>query len=880
MKSKILAFVLCVILSLNIIASPIYAYADTEGDTATGEVDLESKDEIKSIKKDMFMPVLHKKVSDGTTLLDILSRDADDEEDPDKKSITRKELNFEIAKGSATKSYSLFDRFGGTLSYPLYLGEELITTNAADKIYTFIDRGDEIGLNFETIDELFFRENITYENEFYSSRPPLKNSTTDPRVSRYGNGAGDDQLLGVANYFLGTTELVTQITAFLIGDKFVDFTADIIKGVFESEVYEALKNLILAFSAIFGIFLIIYIVRVMIKFSVAKISFRESIVNITGSILTMVFVIALVSNPLTVVNVSESILKFADNLVAEAFNATAKNEVVKSDINDNVMEATLFSVAVLDPWCEGVFGKKYDELYTQYDESGGTKLEQSDKSKLATGDIFVPLGNDKQVRNWGALAYSCTSIYHLDALGEMEEIGSDREIDNWPKAYTTKNRAIYNDDFRWVDAMLNVGETSGSSVTSTYENYNNFEFHGLTSSLYSLWLAVLMLPITYLGARKVVCMVQVLGNVMILLYRCCLNVIMPDNAEYKILQNLKAMFMPLRDYFWFTIIVMVVVYLYTTLVSSGEIVSQGMYIALAIYLCMTMPENIKSQGKAVRRVATDAALHTKSSIENFNQNRKNMKREEFEYKNIGTVKGNAIRNDPKLKDKEAEEVKDKREQLKEESEENDQVKTYSARQLTPEDYRNAESTARNSKTNTGQYAGAAEGYRELWRNICSYTKNEDVYNVINKWRADKLHREWDRELLGIDLDAIASKDLHGKVRSDYYDVHAKNSVELDKHRRKVGNNARGYDEIKAEYEAQFNNAKDERERQKTLKKQLKAMKKDDRKAHFDTAEAMIANITGNARINSIVGLEAKLYIALGLVGAYLGGALLCLIFGS
>lgn len=893
MRNKLLSLFIVLVLSLSSVCVPLIAYADPTSDSSSESQDYDPNDGevIRSIKKDLFMSTLIKKISWGDSITDSLREEASGDDYKN-----RKEINFEILKGT-DKSYSLYDRFGPNISFPLYTGEEPVKTNAADKIYTYVVDVQEKELSFESIADFFLRGDTNYNNMFYSSRPPLKTSTTDPRVNRYNNTGADVPLLAISNYLLATSKTITEITSIFISDKFVDYTASTIEGLFKSDIYEAFKGFILGLTSIFGIAIVIYIVKCCIRVSIGRASFREQFINIIGSILTVALVTILVTNPIPFVEISKKVLTFGDNLVAIAFNQT-DNEIIHSDDTSNVIEATIWYQSVFQPWCEGTFGTTYDKLYTEYAEvDDSKKLQQGDGSRRATGDIFVPTGAN-QVRNWAALAYSCQTYYHLDALGEYDEVGSDEEIDMWPKAAMTSNKSIYNDDFRWIDAMLNVGNKEAGDKTAGYEDYNSYQFRGITSGLYSVWMSLLLLPLLYLGLKKTICVIKILGNVIVLLYRSCLNILQPENQNYGILQNIKAMVTPIRDYFWFIIMIMVVMFLYVNVASNG-MPAQILYIAMSIYLCLSMPDNLKNQMQGVKRIATNTVLSTRSAIKDL----KNSNPKDYKNKNIGSLKGNALRNDPNKLNEDQEDLRDKRDEL---SEEDKYLYDHNFRSsfgvVTAETYENAEKEAMHHNTKSGQNANVRREYEQLWRRIRCARRNRDVYEELKKWRDSKepikviqgsgektitkgeLHREWDRDILKIPYSDQVSNDLDNHERNPFYDAYAEREAELDKNgRREVGHSAKGYADIKDRWKKisdQYENGIiDKKEYKAEYRKAMKQMKKDDKKARYDALETTIANITGDCKMNSLVGLQMKMKIVKYALIAWVIGVIPFYIFG-
>ena len=190
------------------------SYADPDDETGTTYIDGKlvyngQSDAIPSIQKDLFMGVFHKKVTTGS----LLPFDGEEEK-------KRQKINFEVLTDNADKTYSLYDRFGGNITYPLYIGEETVYTGFVDKLYKYItlrpdDQEGFFGVisKIQSIGELLLKEDTIYNNEFYTSRPPLKAAGEDPRVNRYRSltnfTSSEDFSLGLSNYLLDNAKTVT-----------------------------------------------------------------------------------------------------------------------------------------------------------------------------------------------------------------------------------------------------------------------------------------------------------------------------------------------------------------------------------------------------------------------------------------------------------------------------------------------------------------------------------------------------------------------------------------------------------------------------------------------------------------------------------------------
>lgn len=636
-----------------------YEYTNENGDTVQSnnynedveelfkDIEKNSENSIRSIEGDLFQPILFKTKNDGGSIF--ITQEENEQ---------RESINDAILNGDTSKKYSLYERFGGNLTFPRYYGEEVIRTNFADKVYTYLQSMDpdnsDVFSQISDIYDMLTRSDSVYRNNFYESRPELKIDGSDPRVILKNSGAYGDLLVSAehswANYFLLTAETIVYFTSAFAGNQFVDFVVSIPEMLFEGPIWEGLKGLFYIPIFLMGVFLIVFIIKKLPQALKGDFPLRAFLEKLLFSTLSLGLFSILVINPALFWDTTKKALSFGDEIINSSLNISAQLDptlraVVYTENDDsNSLEATLWCKSVFEPWVEGVFGKKYDELYTRYDNNGELitdvtpvydedgnidYLKSGDKKLIAQGldsaksigDFIVPLGKEDE-RNLAALAYSTSSFYHIDTE-EIEKIRKEESADEekdleaehpWPNTdWETTLASIYDDDFKWIDSMLNVGnvrkpadsdiktksplgyqtETNASSEEELINSTHLYEFRGFGAGVRALFLSLLLLPILYLGVMKFIYVMKCAFSGLILLKNSFLNIINPENKQYNILLNLKNMVQPLLFYFWYLIIIFIIVILYEKIGTSENPLFNLLYLLIACYLCLSKPNSLK-----------------------------------------------------------------------------------------------------------------------------------------------------------------------------------------------------------------------------------------------------------------------------------------------
>ena len=643
----------------------------SEEEKETLEIVREERDKVSSIQRDYFMPFFYKRITDGTYLLDINQTELKQ----------RREDNYKILKGEQNETLSLYDRFGGQIYYTVYTGEEIVQTSIVDRIYDMIAKNnkDASALGITDVISLISKDDAKYDNIFYDKRPELKSSQSDdPRVKAYDLITfGDSIAASVANYFNNTAKALVDFTTFFISDRFTKQVAEVLKKPFESSSWKSVKPIFNVLFIVVLLGLLVYIGKFIIKNIKHGESKLQFITNIVGVFLSFGLAIVIVADPIKVIDISSKIMTIGESLTAGALNEEYRDdEIVNSSRMDNVTTAAIWEDAIFKPWVKGMFcDVAYEDLYTTF-STKGNKWTMSEDAATNIGDISVQRDSNEEnnIKNWAALAYSCSTVYHLNSVDsekiEYEATSTNenltaQEKDVWPKGTIVDGSiCVYTDDFRWIDADLKVGqyEKEKDDTTDAYVNYREYEFKGINYSLRSVWLSILLIPLLVLGLKKTGSAVMLLVGFMRMLFRSCVNVYKPDNEQYNVLANLKVSFWdPFINLLLELILILVGIQLYKTLGVSENVGYQLVYVLMVAYLCTLKPSTIKKQTSQISKKIKSV----KNSAANWRQNASNnIKGFELSVLSGGSVAG--IAQDMENKEKEAEAVGEKTKEMENE----------------------------------------------------------------------------------------------------------------------------------------------------------------------------------------------------------------------
>lgn len=569
---------------------------------------------------------------------------------PDASNI-RREYNNKIANNTEEKRLSLYDRFGGEIYFIPYYGEKKIELTIKDNLYEKIKENND-DFSFK-LSDAWVKDSLELNTEIYENRPRViseqerKNGAQDPRREHFTgiNTTGGSAALG--NLYLSVGNLITRTVMWLSGNGLFLMVDNAWNDILTSSFWKSLSEQILIFLPILSGLFVIFILISIINIIRAKESITKTILGIINYIIAFSIIIFLLINPNAFSNITRGMVMMVDNLFAVSINSVSKSEVCISEDLSLVTEAAVWEKAIFTPWCKGMFdGKTYPELYTQFSTSdSGTKLYQTKdnifedwddgtsryNSSYHTGDIKIPLGGNGEyyTKNWGALAWSTQSIYHIDAV-------SLSFIPNkWPSATTTPNNPnIYVDNFRWLDAKLNISPEyinpdtfendyyvgkkiiNGKRIELSKAYNENFVICGMEA----LWMSILLLPLCYPILKRTISIVQIISLGFMWIIRSFKTMINPGNVMYSNMSNIKKVFKPVYHYFWWSVLMFILVTIYISV--TGSLIGNILYLSLSLVLIRSSKpiDNYRSLNYAINRIKlkTNAIKNdVKNKINNF-----------------------------------------------------------------------------------------------------------------------------------------------------------------------------------------------------------------------------------------------------------------------
>lgn len=521
----------------------------------------------------------------------------------------RRSINQAILEEGIDQKVSLYDRFGGNVYFVPYFGEKKYSLSLVD---TFYDQAKENNEDFSfNLDQLLEKREAQIFNEVYENRPVILNESeisagkVDPRRSTYSffsNSGGD---AAVGNFYLTLAKITTDFVGFMSGAGLYDMVEEAWNSIISSGFYSSVSSILLRY---YGIFVAIFVIS--LAFSVFKImtqgeeSLKEVLSKSLNFLLASGVVFTLAANP----NLFGTISSFAINAIDGVFTSTLSsesNEIAASDDGTYVIEANLWAKSILEPWSKGMFdGRTYEELHTQFSTvQDELKLPQSKddifsdwsgggirySSANLTGDISVPLG-DREIKNWAALAWSTQSLFHIDAVRDSSAPSRLSDGVSWPVARrTAKNPNIYIDNFRWLDAKLNIspGYLSPSNHDNNYVTSNAYEHNFTLNGLDALFRSLLMLPIVYPIIRRLLSLMMVISIGFRWMIRSFGSLLKPNDSDYSLNSNLKKIWRPVYIYFWWSLVSFILIIFYVALIGSA--LGNILWILSAYVICKFKP---------------------------------------------------------------------------------------------------------------------------------------------------------------------------------------------------------------------------------------------------------------------------------------------------
>lgn len=396
-------------------------------------------------------------------------------------------------KGEESKTkYSLYELFGSDIHFYRYMGEVTQTVGLVDHIYSNVKNGDT---DFSLGDTVFYQSTRYLSANVYDDRPrvltqqEITDGKSDARVFALSNSrfSGFDFVAG--EFWLTVAKITTSFITLLMSGKpfeiFVEFFNKIVETGIWQKVMIPLLYLLTGYAIIFTI---IRIIGHTIRFLSGKGTAFQIFQRFLSSAICIGIIFSLGNNPTTFSSILLKGTTFVDKLFDNAITMTFKDDdVISGSAVNNATEAAIWKKVIFEPWVVGQFGTTYDNLYTQF-STEGNKMYQSHAteaqiknlsegrfafdSATVTGDVTVPVGNGKVIRNWAAYLYSVQSKYHID----FKDINGSRTLVEkpvFPNATTTAYDSTINADlFRVIDAQMDISPQIYSDGTKV-ENYTD-----------------------------------------------------------------------------------------------------------------------------------------------------------------------------------------------------------------------------------------------------------------------------------------------------------------------------------------------------------------------------------------------------------------------
>lgn len=529
----------------------------------------------------------------------------------------REKYNNLIIQDQMDQKISLYDRFGGNIKFVPYFGEKKFKIGMPDKIYSNIKQNN--GDFVIDVQDIFKKSGAVINNAVYEGRPDIiseenvEAGMVDPRYSAYSGVSSSGGEAALGNFYLTYAKIVTEIVTYIAGSGIFRSVDSAWEMATSSSLFELFSNMVKNVLPLAVVFFVFFLFRSILRMLKGQQSIGDVLIKTLSFMISVGLIFSILANPNILRPLTTKVVLAIDDLFAQVLSEEASApEVAQSSDNRYVLQATIWSKTVLDPWAKGMFdGRKYNELYTQFsDKPKSKKMPQSNDnimtewddgeirygSATLTGDVKVPIGGDEVVQNWAALAWSTQSIYHIDAVNaSSEEVEEEQEAGtsllSWPKAERTpNNNQIYVDSFRWLDAKLNIspGYISPEHHDGNYKESRPYEVSFISSGINAAFLATLLVPILFPAIRKLVALIKVITASVRWMYMSIMSIIKPEDNEFSLVSNLKNVFKPLYFYFWWSMTIYIMFFLYMKLVGNG-ILGDVVWLALAIVIIRFKP---------------------------------------------------------------------------------------------------------------------------------------------------------------------------------------------------------------------------------------------------------------------------------------------------
>lgn len=409
-------------------------------------------------------------------------------------------------EADTSKEYCLYELFGEDVHWYRYLGEATYAPELLDHIYSAVveDRVKKLTLGsiLDYESKNYLSCNVYNNRAEVLTSEDLANGYKDPRVLAIKTGYFNGYVYTLANIKMGIAKYLSSMVSFLLGPRLLIELSNWITKIETSDIWKAIKPALMTILAFAMLFFIFSLVKKAKKYAIGTGSGREFISRFLFGFISLGLLFASLANPTRFNDLIVRGITIVDGIFDEALESNVKNDEVISisdDASDElIVSAYIWRVCIFQPWCRGQFGDDYEHLYTTYEDVDALKnkgikdasqMEQSHEevdpedntgkafynSAKYTGDIVVPIGGGKLVRNWAAYLMSCGSKYHLDfnLVDEASELTASKQP-VYPMANTTAyDPTLMADTFRVIDAQMNIAPQEYNKDKLIINNYTD-----------------------------------------------------------------------------------------------------------------------------------------------------------------------------------------------------------------------------------------------------------------------------------------------------------------------------------------------------------------------------------------------------------------------
>ena len=517
------------------------------------------------------------------------------------------------SSGYTSSTYSLFELYGEDVNWYRYFGESTYAPQLLDHIWSAIDQNKTNKLLENPIETITYSAHNWLSCQVYPNRPAVltqkdvDDGNEDPRVFALSNGifTGFDYVLG--SFQMKIAKGIVSIIAFLAGPTIYEFIYDTLENIESDSHWSGIATVIYIVVGLVMVAFIISMVKKAIKYAKGTGSAREVINRFIIGVLCLGIVGACAANPSILNATLKNVVGVVDTIFNAALSKDMSSDEVCSVSNDETqaIHAAIWKTAIFNAWCRGQFdGKNYNELYTQYAtlDSGQSRMEQSHQTPDAvagheddpyydsaslTGDVGVPVGGGKIIRNWAAYLYSCGTKYHIDSTLDKDtatkiDLNHNIYFPNATLVTTANDPNIEADLFRIIDAQMDISPqyyVSGTEINN-YKEAHELHNHFFLESFAMIVNALLLLFLVPIIFKKMMSYIMFMITVVKMIFYSILELVKEETGLKELGKSLK------KHFFEY---LMNCVKLYTMIILYTKLVDQGFFKA-AIYciLCLVI----------------------------------------------------------------------------------------------------------------------------------------------------------------------------------------------------------------------------------------------------------------------------------------------------